>query len=220
MKFVLAANHRFKKQIKLCLESLEALKADATVYDLGGLGQGIPWLIRDNTFQSMGYYRTCFKDYPSRSIHKSSIILDFLQKQPEGQVICYLDADTLVYDLMSEVGEQVFDAAVTVHPLESRKLLGYLNAGVIFFRKTVQALALINRWVEQTVTDGNDQLALRRVLEQGGDWTLVELPAQTYNFRKVTDAAPPVSAKVVHYMASIKDPSMRRMWQMRGVDRN
>ena len=214
MKFVIAANRRFKKEVKTCLESLAKLNADVTVYDLGSLGQGKPWLVKDNTFQTLGYYRTVFNRHPSRSIHKPAIVLDFLKEQPDGTVITYLDADTVVTQLMPEIEAEDFDVGLTVCPEEHRKILGWLNAGVIFFKAGQPAQKFLTRWMEQTVVLGNDQEALKATAITPEGIKLKEFPSPVYNYRHVTDEAPPPTAKVIHNMASITDPAMVRLWQL------
>jgi len=222
MKFVLAANHRFKSWVDRCTASLDRLKADYTVYDLGSLGTGTPWLIKNDTFQSMGYYRSNYIHHACKGMHKPGVLINFLHRQEPGQLVCLIDADTVVLDPMAELEKQVIDVALTVNAPERFEQLGeyfYLNAGVMFVRRTEPALRFLDRWRERAKADQNEQLALFNMLKDAEGESVLELPVSIYNYRQVTDQPIPPTAKIVHYIASLRDPVMRRLWSMRGVDR-
>ena len=56
MKIVTAANDKFKTYVDVLQRQCDKLKYDLEVYDLGGLGTGIPAAVKHNHFQKHGWY--------------------------------------------------------------------------------------------------------------------------------------------------------------------
>ena len=217
VKFVTAANRRMAKELNRLEQSAETHSLDLTVYDLGGIGHGTPFLIKDNTFQTLGYYRTTYTEHPSRSIHKASVVMDFINRQPAGTVIAYLDADTEIIQTIDEIQDQPFDIGLTVHPNDQQPIIGWLNAGVIFFQAGEKARLFIESWLLNIQSIGNDQEALKQTAKSSTGINITEFPSPIYNFRHVTKNPPPPTAKIVHHMASLGDPAIMRLWQMKGI---
>jgi hypothetical protein len=217
LTFVFAANHRLKSYALALRADLERLKYDYIAYDLGGLGFGEPLTINDNTFQTLGYYRTNYAMHPSRSMHKPSIVAHSLARINAGSVLVYLDADITLRHDISEIELDDFDIGITVgpgdeaHPRPTR-----LNAGVAFFRSTMASGAFLSTWEAETAICGNDQQGLQNTVDKNKWAKIWEYPMLIYNCRKfATDPEPSPVTKIVHYMASTRDPAIHRIWEIR-----
>ena len=145
-----AANHRMKDCALKLRDSLEQLKCDWVAVDLGGLGFGIEATVQDNTFQTLGYYRTCHLPHPSRAMHKPSVVQHILKDVKPGDILAYLDADIELRDTLSELETIPFDVGITVRPKTGNK--SRLNAGVIFFRPSESTANLIRIWLNKSLS--------------------------------------------------------------------
>jgi hypothetical protein len=216
MIFLFAANHRMKKDAIRLRDNLEQLGCQWIAVDLGGLGFGFEATVQDNTFQTLGYYRTKYSHHPSRSMHKPSVIQHILNPLPKGDILVYLDADVCLKETLIEVGLMDFDVAVTVRP-EPNKFLTRYNAGVIFFRSSKDTMKFCQSWEKETVDCGNDEMGLQLAVEQFGSERILELPMDIYNFNyiPVPDIIIPAQAKVLHPAGCMNDNALKRIWEMR-----
>jgi len=201
MLFLLAANERLKPFVTQCLKSLDALGYQWIIFDLGGLGFGEPYPIQDDTFNTCGYYKTSFKRYASRGMHKPQLIMEFIKNfsVSESKLVVYLDADTFVRQRIDEIVE-AYDVGVTVRHPREWKLEGKSNAGVMFFRATKQTHLFLQQWICATQTFGNDQKALNSLLANP-PCSIREFPARIYNWYYFPKP-PPMDAKILHFKNS------------------
>jgi hypothetical protein len=217
LTYLFAANHRLRQYALNLKADLERLNCNYIAIDLGGLGFGEPATINDNTFQTLGYYRTNYDMHPSRSMHKPSVVAHCLSRINAGSVLVYLDADIGLRENLDEIERDDFDIGITVgpgdqsHPRPTR-----LNAGVAFFRSTMPCGAFLSRWEAQTAKCGNDQQGLQDAVDAETEAKIKEYPMAIYNCRCFeSDPVPGQQAKVLHYMASTRDPAIQRIWQLR-----
>jgi hypothetical protein len=217
LKYVFAANHRLKSYALALKADLERLKCDYIAYDLGGLGFGQSLTVKDNTFQTLGYYRTNYAMHPSRSMHKPSIVAHTLSRLNAGDVLVYLDADISLRSNLDEIERDAFDIGITVGPGdESHPRPTRLNAGVVFIRSTMASGKFLSQWECQTAICGNDQQGLQNTVDSSKGVKILEYPMLIYNCRKfASDPEPGPETKVVHYMASTRDPAIARVWELR-----
>jgi hypothetical protein len=190
---------------------VSALGIPHTVYDLGGLGYGVPSPVADERFHKQGVYRTASGEWAARALHKPAIVAEHLERHGTG---CYLDADAIPVASL-EIREGVWDVGVTVRrPAEVRsdgdpnhEYLGEINAGVILFARSDATRRFLERWSEQTLLLGSDQRALNHLIGPGlpRNGTVIKrdgvrvlcLPTDRYNFYYFP-ARPPADVRVLH----------------------
>lgn len=200
MEFVLAANYRFKDHALACIDSIRRFNYDHYVYDLGGLGFGIPATVADKGFQSIGCYRTYFTKWRSRAMHVPDIIQRHLYVA--NGTVAYVDADTRLLGCIPEVDAVQFDVGVTVRHEDEMENLGRCNSGVIFFRPTKAAKEFVLLWKRLTQATGSVQAGLNEAITYSG-FSIAEFPTDIYNY--YYSATPPATAKILHYRASMTD---------------
>jgi len=206
MKLISAANHRFAPFLENFEAQCKEVGYDHQVYDLGDLGRGISLPVDHPRFQRQGFYHTMQpgQGWRSKGLHKPRVIADALQRFSDEDVIGYLDADACPVRRFDELLSIDFDVLVTQRrPGEpGHEVLGPINAGVIFFRPRV--LDRIDRWAELTAQLGNDQLALRRWIEQVS-LSVATVPCLQYNYYYFPEP-PPKDVKIYHFK---EDPTVR-----------
>ena len=207
MKFVVAANHRFKDQAMKCIYSITDLNYSALVYDLGGLGFGFPFEVKDQSFQSTGCYKTGFTKWRSRAMHVCDVVKQaFLYTEP-GETLVYLDADTRLLSRIDEVEALPFAVGVTIRPENEWPMLGRANSGVVLFRNCIPARLFVDDWSYSTTNTGSIQEGLNTTLEKVKENDLAhveEFPTAIYNNYHEPNNPPP-GTKIIHYRASITD---------------
>jgi hypothetical protein len=205
MHFLLAANAKHKSFVVQCLNSLNALAYHWTIFDLGGLGFGRPFPIEDETFNQHGYYKTTYTKRRSIGLHKPQVIAEFLNQKSnreDGDLVVYLDADTFVRGRIDEIMGQ-YDIGVTVRQPSEWVQEGKINAGVIFFRRTLFTKLFLDRWILQTRLLGNDQEALNSLL-LSPTCTVAEFPTSVYNWYYFP-TKPPAEVKILHFKSSSRE---------------
>jgi hypothetical protein len=196
MKFITAANVRYKAIVEDCIKSVRSLGFDIVVYDLGGLGFGKPFTVTSEQFHNEGEYenttRRCFGIRKTRALFKPSVVKDAVTDFP-NEALVWIDADTLLLKEMHlETGG--YDVAVALRSKEemekTRKLMcngmgglakyqGFHNAGFIVFQPTPLAREFVNHWEALTEKVGNDQLALNVLIET--DEAAIKVLPHEYN---------------------------------------
>jgi hypothetical protein len=175
MKIITAANAEMKKLAIKCWSITNSLsnKNLLIIYDLGGLGFGIPYDPSQDVELAKSSGVISCPNYLANSIWKPKVILDAMLDFPEEPYLVWMDADTCCIRDISMVFQFNFDIAVTIRPAEENEgsqwpmFDGYINAGVIFIKNNHKTRQLIQQWIDtipatQTKTD---QEALNMVLE-------------------------------------------------------
>ena len=210
MRVFTAANRRYAELVAAWAGRVRALGMSSTVYDLGGLGYGIPSSVADREFYDVGVYRTSNVTWPARALHKPRVVIDHLRRFGGG---CYLDADAIPIRRL-DLSVRGWDIAVTVRRSEEtararrdNEFLGEINAGVLFFVRTSATVRFLSSWSETTAALGSDQRALNqligrdlprngRVVRRAGVRVLC-LPTDRYNFYYFPER-PPADTRVLH----------------------
>ena len=169
---VTAGDHRFRELVQRSRAQIERFGYRVLIFDLGDLGFGEPFDVGSEQFRQRGDYgRYQGHRRPTRALHKPALIRAGLS-QSGGSFVVYLDGDAVLLQPIDEiVGD--YDVGVTVRPAsraaraqtEVRKLDGYVNAGVLFFRPGPGTDAFMTRWERATDELHNDQAALNSLLE-------------------------------------------------------
>jgi hypothetical protein len=174
MIILTAGNYRFKDMIRTSVGQAEKFGYMTAVYDLGGLGFGKPFVIKNTSFHEKGYYEKIngLSNRQTRATHKPDIIRDCFNNSSDFAV--YLDGDCILADKIDEVIMD-YDVGLTVRPteeVEKRRQMhgakadfyeGYINAGVMFFNNTNAAMHFIDIWAQKTGELKNDQAALNNI---------------------------------------------------------
>ncbi len=198
--------------VKAWIKKARELGLEYTIYDLGGLGAGVPVPVTDTQFHSLGHYQTGNPSWRARALHKPAVVAKHLERHADG---CYLDADALPVAPL-ELPRDRWDIAVTVRrggelPMfEGSRLgvfMGEINAGVIFFVKSENTLRFLRIWEAETQRVSSDQRALNQLI--GGnlprDGSVIKragirikcLPTDLYNFYYFPER-PPSDVRVLH----------------------
>lgn len=177
MMILTAGDRKFKSLVQTSWNQTKKFGYSMFVYDLGGLGFGKPMTIDHRLFRENGYYWELDGGIRAPGVHKPRMIKDYLVNHCKmNEFVAYLDGDAILIDRIDEViGD--YDVGVTVRsPSEIEELKrifngqprlyeGYINNGVMFFRKTEATLNFIDHWVRETDRLKTDQLGLNRLLE-------------------------------------------------------
>jgi hypothetical protein len=150
IKVVIAGDKNFEAYVKKGKETTQSLGYDVLVYDLGGLGYGKPFEGR-------------ISDAVNAKIPcKPHIILDALNSINDNEYLVWLDADALIIDRIDEIKED-YDIAVTVRQPKAVENALPINAGIVFVKKTPNAIRFINEWVNLSNQDISDQPPLNKL---------------------------------------------------------
>ena len=211
---VTAGNKPFKRVLSFSKKQADSLGYKMVIFDLGGLGFGIPSEVVDDSFHSKGYYQIISGTWKTKAIHKPDIIKKSLSS---NDWVAYLDGDAVPFKNFDEIiGD--YDIGVTVRRPEEleletiashREVMGWVNAGVIFFNNNHKTRIFIEKWYFLTNHLKNDQLALNRLinpdnkpLKWGESWDVNGVRVKSfstnkYNFYYFDENAS--AAKIVHY---------------------
>ena len=192
---ITAADSNFKEFVEKCADSSKQLNYKTLIYDLGGLGYGIPFKARVSP--KVG------AKIPS----KPSIIQDALGKVEKGDIVAWLDADTILWERFDEIAYGNYDIGVTVRQPKQTENGLPINAGVVFVRKTRNAKQFVKQWIELCETGVSDQVELNKLAQvssndanstvQRGNIKIKAFECNIYNnfyFKKTQ-----LHAKIIHY---------------------
>lgn len=162
---------RFGSVIRKTTQKAEQFGYTAEVYDLGTLGIGKPFRVKESNFIEKGHYeREVIEGYKSKALFKPAMVKSCLEQHQELTV--YVDGDAELLDCIDEVDSGDYDIGVTVRDkleLESEwhqthfEIVKYVNAGVIFFNATPATARFLDEWERITQEVGNDQMALNKL---------------------------------------------------------
>ena len=150
IKVVIAGDKNFEAYVKKGTDTTKSLGYEVLVYDLGGLGYGTPF--EGRVSDAVNAKIPC----------KPHIILDALDSINDNEYLVWLDADALIVEKIDEIQED-YDIAVTVRQPKAVENTLPINAGIVFIRKTPQALKFINEWISLSDQDISDQPPLNKL---------------------------------------------------------
>src|SRR6056300_24193 len=148
---ITAADSNFKEFVEKCADSSRQLNYKTFVYDLGGLNYGIPF--EGRVSPKIG------AKIPS----KPSIILDALGRVNKGDIVAWVDADTILWERFDEIELGNYDIGVTVRRPKQAESDLPINAGVVFVRKTRNAEEFVKKWIALCDTGVSDQVELNKL---------------------------------------------------------
>jgi len=148
--FVIAGDKNFSHFVNTGVKHIEKLNYPVLIYDLGGLGKGIPFEGRYGS--GIGAKIPC----------KPHIIKDALARIPENEYVVWFDADALIFDRIDEIQED-YDIGVTVRQPKAVENMLPINAGIVFIKKTTEAISFIKNWIELSDKDVSDQPPLNKL---------------------------------------------------------
>jgi hypothetical protein len=110
---------------------------DFRVYDLGGLGFGIP----------VDDHRCASRFRRIKSAMKPELILDAMNSTDEGLVV-WIDGDaTLIAPIDELLEDDSFDVGVTVRMKTMNKRTNYINAGVVIIKNNERGKKFVEDWI-------------------------------------------------------------------------
>ena len=202
---ITAADIKFKEMALLTELSAKNLGYKTFVYDLGGLEYGIPFEAKISVQRGA--------KIPS----KPSIIKHAINLVDHNDIVCWLDADALLWQPINELLQCPFDIAVTVRLQKDEDHDLPINAGVVFVRKTKNVEPFLDLWINKCSSGVSDQVELNNLLNVSTrdvdksfikhDIKIKLLPCSVYNnfyFKK-----PQILAKIIHYISN------HRSWWLR-----
>ena len=135
---------------------------------------------------------------------------------PDGEVICLLDADTMVLRDLSDAETMPFDVTYTSRPSVSRFPI---NSGVVLARGSERTRAFFRRWREVNEAmladptyhqeyrqrwGGINQAALGAMIADPGAVNLVELRCQEWNCEDTTWHMMDATTRIVHVKGRLR----------------
>ena len=148
--FIIAGDKNFSHFVNTGVKHIEKLNYPVLIYDLGGLGQGIPFEGRYGS--GIGAKIPC----------KPHIVKDALTRINEGDYLIWFDADALIFDRVDEIQED-YDVGVTVRVPKAIENSNPINAGIIFFKNTISSRQFVDKWAALADQDVSDQPPLNRL---------------------------------------------------------
>lgn len=218
MKIITAADGKYKEMVIASMAMNARQGYQTIVYDLGGLGFGIPW----DVTADMEMIRKQDTPYTGTNMMKAPfkprIILDALINNPNEDRLAWIDADAYCIDQIHMIMyRKVWDIAVTMRRANENKhsiypmFDGYINSGVMLLRNNACTRGFIQRWIDALPTAPTlvDQEALNMVLGAPdltecnriydvGNVKVMVLSTDEYNFYYFPDE-PHEYTKVLHF---------------------
>lgn len=197
---LIAGDNNFSHFVKHAVEHAKQQNYNTLIYDLGDLGYGTKFegKVSDITHQRI----------PS----KPDLILDGVSKIKEGDFLVWLDADTLLVDNINSIIDD-YDIGVTVRKKKSKKIQeSFINAGVLFVRKSKRSINFIEDWKRKTAELKGDQYALNMLCDlpnnnlaettKVNNAVIKKFPCTIYNnFYFKEDQG---QAKILHYKSDVR----------------
>ena len=150
IKVVIAGDKNFEAYVKKGTVTTQALGYEVLVYDLGGLDYGKPFIGRVSD------------EVNAKIPCKPHIILDALDSVKDNEYLVWLDADALIIERIDEIQED-YDIGVTVRQPKAVENSLPINAGIVFIKKTPQAIRFVKRWIELSDQGVSDQPPLNEL---------------------------------------------------------
>ena len=150
IKVILAGDKNYKPFVEKGMQYANNAGYETIIYDLGGMEIGKPFEGR-------------FSDERNAKIPcKPHIIRDALDSINDNEYIVWTDADALIYKNIDEI-KLDYDIGVTVRNMKDKEHDVPINAGVVFVRKTPNALKFLDKWCELSDQGVSDQPPLNRL---------------------------------------------------------
>lgn len=214
MLIVQAGTREFAPMLRENKARCERFGCRVCMCDLGGLGWGEPFDLLPGEMS----HPDSDKAFPVSSLFKPRLLSAAMRHAAPDEIVAWIDADAIVIRGIGALDSLDFDVAVTLrepeHVGKSHPYSNYLNAGVVFVRKTEAGCAFLTEWQVLCATIPNDQAALNEAVAPG--WTLAQwlssygrthetggvkihvLPAAEWNYSDF-NRAPGPQARILHF---------------------
>jgi hypothetical protein len=197
---VVAGDKNFEKYVSKCVEYSMRVGYDTKIYDLGNLGMGKP------------YQGRVSPQIGAKIPSKPGIILDAINEIDEYDYVAWIDADALIQTRFDEVMED-YDIGVTVRQPKQKENSMPINAGIVFVRKTSQAIKFLNDWILLCESGVSDQQELNKLCQVTtkdlntlvirNDTKIRVFPCAIYNNVYFAKKKTP-NAKIKHYKSKLR----------------
>jgi len=197
---VIAGDKNFESFVLKSIDYSQRAGYQPKIYDLGGLGIGKPYKARVSP------------QVGAKIPSKPGIILDAINEIADGDYIAWIDADALIEKRFDEVMED-YDIGVTVRQRKQKENSMPINAGIVFVRKTSQAIKFLNDWILLCETGVSDQQELNKLcqittkdlntLVIRNDTKIRVFPCAIYNNVYFAKKKTP-HAKIKHYKSKLR----------------
>ncbi len=201
-RIVTAGDAKFKEMIPYSVAKAEALGYEVDVYDLGGLGMGIPLPTpQADTAEDRGYDPCLFKlEAIERSLKK-------------GAPIVWIDGDCVLQERVDELFNESYDVGLAYRTylerlvLESARRAGAINTGVMTFYPTPAVFNFLPMWREKAIEMNHEQGAMNELIKATGCLIFPRIfPCGIYNnyyfdsyFGETQEGA-----KILHYKSQFR----------------
>ena len=218
---VTAGTAEYKPIIETQARKCREFGYEHRIYDLGGLGIGIPYQVPASDLKP-----TVNGDSLPPATFKAALVMEALQAAYPGETVCWLDADCIPvqkFQPLSMADKNPADAAVTLRPapeigLSNNPALDYLNSGVVWIRNTMKGRDFCQHWGVLSRAFHTDQGALNQATgwHRGGtEWNTARgtivvgyagarvliLDAMEWN---CWHFPPPPEARILHFKGGIR----------------
>lgn len=218
MRIVTAGDYKFRDMICTTAHQARVCGYEIDIYNLGGLGFGIPYAEWDMPSVADAQFAT----WKSVAQHKPDVIIKSMTEHQDS--IFYLDGDAVLLRALDFPFD--FDIAITARlPNELDKVdpqhkepMGRSNAGVILFNNTPSTQKFLIGWQNLTVNQKNDdQWALNHILNPDmkilKPWTrfrasnceILVLPGTVYNYYYFDSLPCAPNVCVLHFKGKNKE---------------
>jgi len=201
MKIVVAGDKNFKPYVDKAVEYNNRLGYETLVYDLGELGYGKSFIGRVGTENN------------AKIPCKPHIIEDALLSAEDNETVIWLDADALIVQPINEIEADIFDIGVTVRQPKQKEHPLPINAGIVFAKKTENALRFIKEWKTLSDQGISDQPPLNKLSAVNStnigdtvvrnDVLIKVYPCAIYNNFYFAKKKSP-HAKILHYKSKLR----------------
>ena len=155
MKIITAADANYKEMVQGAVAMNKRVGYETIVYDIGGLGFGIPFDISEDLQMIASTKREL---YTGTNVQKGSfkpkIILDAMLRNPHEQWMVWIDSDAFCIQQIHWLTYwRCFDIAVTMRrrgehadtkfPMWDQ----YINSGVVFLHNTAYMRDFVRKWI-------------------------------------------------------------------------
>ena len=148
---VTASDANQARYVNTLCSSLTQQRLKFIVYDLGGLGYGVPF----NATPS----KTPFRNLPA----KPDLILHAAQKLPNNRLLIWMDADTVPIGPLTTLGGP-FDICLSLRRQKSHlKTESWINSGVLSLYNNKDTRRFLKLWGAISKILGGDQYALNEI---------------------------------------------------------
>jgi len=162
-RVVTAADAKFGSFATCLKQKALTLGYPVTVFDLGGLGYGVPLETARRDLVKQSFIPCVFKP---RAIRRA---LEITQEK----YLIWIDSDCTLEEKIDEIFTDDYDVGVTrrdeaeVYKYRNNPKVGEINSGVIFFRRSEKLADFLDRWELRAIAHNLEQQGLNELVANG-----------------------------------------------------